>query len=124
MKTQEQQKSELCDRMMYVLRNNLVSETLMGFVSEYDQITQQKPLSQDPYIDEIFSGRTCGVIRSHLKSKIAYDDDYFKNHEKIKNIRLSDLPNIRYISQARGFGKMMRKEFFDIMSNYKMLDKV
>ena len=110
MKTQEQQKAELCDRMMCALRNNLVSEALMGFVSEYDNITQQKPLSQDPYINEVFSRRLLNII-----------SDYWgvENDE-----RLSDLPNIIVFSDKVGFGKMMRQEYTEVMTTYEMFDKI
>jgi len=109
MKTQEQQKSELCDRMMYVLRNNLVSETLMGFVSEYDQITQQKPLSQDPYVDEVFSGR----LLTHIRK--------FRADPKAK---LSSFPKVGFFEKTNGFGKKMREEYIEVMTTYEMFDKI
>ena len=111
MKTQEQQKAELCDRMMYVLRNNLVSETLMGFVSEYDQITQQKPLSQDPYIDELFSKRVLGAIYSSYRIKP-------------KNLRLSDCPKIILLNIVRGFGRKSVEEYTEVMTKYNLTDKL
>jgi len=114
MKTQEQQKSELCDRMMYVLRNNLVSETLMGFVSEYDQITQQKPLSQDPYIDELVGLRLLNIL------KFAKNNSYFN----FNKLRLSECPNVKDLNRIHGFGKKMREEYTEVMTTYEMFDKI
>ena len=114
MKTQEQQKAELLDDLIFYIKNgNTDFKDQMGgklLISKYDQITQQKPLSQDPYCDEVFSGRLLNII-----------SDYWglENNE-----RLSDLPNIIVFSDKHGFGKKMREEYIDVMTTYEMFDKI
>lgn len=112
MKTQEQQKSELCDEYVNALLSIKstveLNEMEIVLIKKYNQIAQQKPLSQDPYCDEIFSGRMLTLFRKyHLNKK-----------------RLSELPNLISLIHQDGFGRKSVEEYTEVMTTYEMWDKI
>ena len=114
MKTQEQQKIELCDEFYKNVMNARGKGEIVKLTSawsyEYFKITKQKPLSQDPYADEVFSGRLLRVIKMYWR----FD----------KMSRLSQLPNVDFFCHEFGFGKKMREEYIEVMTTYEMFDKI
>lgn len=113
MKTQEQQKAELCDEFFSQISTcSLTDEQIIVLMAKccikYDEITQQKPLSQDPYCDEIFSGRMLTFFRKyHLNKK-----------------RLSELPNLISLIHQDGFGRKSVEEYTEVMTTYEMFYKL
>jgi hypothetical protein len=114
MKTQEQQKAMLLDKYVENLRLNsdhLFTEDL-NLIKEYDAITAQKPLTADPYADEVFSGR--------LFKKILW---YFK--QPLNDMpKLSECPSVNWYNQHIGFGRKSREEYIEVMTTYEMWDKI
>jgi hypothetical protein len=131
MKTQEQQKAELCDKLIEVLKlahEGCENRTWKGFqngdgeefgeqldllMTEYDSITAQKPLTADPYADEVFSGRVLNKVQS-----------YFYRKGLGRNPRLSECPHISYFGIGNGFGRKSREEYIEVMKKFNMHDKI
>jgi hypothetical protein len=112
MKSTEQRKAELCDTFFHLRKvTSGYSDLMNDCIEKYNKITQQKPLSQDPYCDEVFSGRLVTFLTKHLK-------DYPK--------QLSECPTIQELvhSHVNGFGRKSRKEYIDVMTAYEMFDKI
>jgi len=110
MKTQEQQKAELLDKIVADIIENK-DDHLIWIVSMYAEITAQKPLTADPYADEIFSGRILKAI-------------YSTYHVKPRALRLSECPSVKLINQFNGFGRKSREEYIEAMTTYEMWDKI
>jgi hypothetical protein len=114
MKTQEQQKAELLDELMHycsgAFSQSYAHELLTETKKKHNQITQQKPLSQDPYIDEVFSRRLLRIIKIYWACN--------------KETRLSELPSIDWFCHDFGFGKMSKQEYIEVMTKYNLTDKL
>jgi hypothetical protein len=128
MKTQEQQKAELCDKLIEVLKfahEGCENRTWKGFqngdgeefgeqldllMTEYDSITAQKPLTADPYADEVFSGRLYKLL-----TKLSWVS---------KETRLSYMPKLASLMNENGFGRKSREEYIEVMKKYGFNDKI
>lgn len=115
MKTQEQQKSELCDKFFISISTGLINDNnfvdfMVECTLEYEKITQQKPLSQNPYCDEVFDGRLMTIINKYWSVD--------------RKNQLSEMPNISFFRPIKGFGKKMEEQYIEVMSTYKMFNKI
>tara|TARA_R110000868_G_scaffold119513_5_gene317288 strand:- start:22164 stop:22511 length:348 start_codon:yes stop_codon:yes gene_type:complete len=115
MKTQEQQKAELCDVFFSKIitcqmDDKAIIELIANCSLDYEKITAQKPLTADPYADEIFSGRLLNSLSGFLR--------------QLNKPRLSDLPNVNLFLDLHGFGRKSREEYIEVMKKYEMWDKI
>jgi hypothetical protein len=115
MKTQEQQKADLLDELMHrctgAFSRSYGGELLLETLNKYRKITAQKPLTADPYADEIFSGRLCRFLAHYFFGDTT-------------ELRLSECPKIDLINTERGFGRKSREEYIEVMTTYEMWDKI
>ena len=113
MKTQEQQKAELLDNLVEKHRGpmfNAVNFSNDVFMS-YDAITTQKPLSADPFANEVFSTRVWNVLNDHF---------YGNSIE----LRLSECPRIKTLIGKRNFGYKSQMEYISVMKEYSFENKL
>lgn len=112
MKTQEQQKAELMDGVYETLNGIRDAEwfgsILEGICKEYEKITMQKPLSADPYADEVFNGRIVNILRDFCGMPI----------------RLSECPHIKTLLVKRNFGYKSQMEYIAVMKEYSFENKL
>lgn len=113
-KTQEQQKAGLLDDYIKDLKTvkvHLLSLDDADLIAKYDAITSQKPLTADPYADEIFSKRVYNLLVAHFWGDAT-------------ELRLSECPKISHIRDDIGFGRKSREEYISIMKQYGFNDKI
>tara|TARA_R110000868_G_scaffold309986_2_gene571216 strand:+ start:2707 stop:3051 length:345 start_codon:yes stop_codon:yes gene_type:complete len=114
MKTQEQQKAELLTQYVEALiplsTTVEINDMEIVLIRKYNEIIQQKPLTADPYADEVFSGRVLRLIHSTC----GYNS----------LTRISNLPHIEWFRSKIGFGRKSREEYIEVMTTYEMWDKI
>lgn len=115
MKTQEQQKAELLTQYVEALIPLSTTVELNDMekvlVKKYKEITSQKPLTADPYIDEVFSKRVYDLVNT-----------FFWGQAHVT--RLSHCPKLKEIELEYGFGRKSREEYIEVMRKYNFLDKI
>lgn len=112
--TIEQKKAELLDWFM----SGYVEDTerdLKELYERYKAITTAPPLSKNPPIDEIMSGRLLNLV---------YDYAQIMCRSISKSTQLSECPHIGVLKCLRGFGKAMQQEYTDLMRRYGFNDKI
>jgi hypothetical protein len=114
MKTQEQQKADLLDELMHrctgAFSRSYGGELLLETLNKYRKITAQKPLTADPYADEVFSGRLYKLL-----TKLSWVS---------KETRLSYMPKLASLMNENGFGRKSREEYIEVMKKFNMHDKI
>ena len=117
MKSIEQQKSELLDKFCNELKTTDIYEipylasVIAKMLIKHEEITAQKPLSQNPYCDEVFGGRLMGLL-----------NDYWGTNHPYKHI--STLPHVSFFDGVRGFGRKTREEYVTVLEQYGFTDKI
>lgn len=120
--SKEQQKAKLLDDLFDWLKpcfnepydegtDEHMRDMIQDAKQEYDVITAQKPLTADPYADEVFSGRLCRFLAHYFFGDTT-------------ELRLSECPKIDLINTEKGFGRKSREEYITIMKQYGFNDKI
>jgi hypothetical protein len=120
MKTQEQQKAELLDQIVSDIITNK-DDHLIWIVSMYAEITAQKPLSADPYADEVFTGKCGALIINYAYYHICHS---YGPKMPRKDMRLSDMPHLHIFIEARNVGRKSIEYYKDVMLEYGFNDKL
>lgn len=126
MKTKEQRKAELCDKLAIELKTAISLQvkgtfSLRKFLNEYDEIEASKPLSKDPYADEVFGGHcgsrliTAAVHHLGLRQETAIDR---------KDMRLSHMPTLGWYKNTRRIGKKSLWVYEEVMKEYGFTEKL
>lgn len=118
MKTKEQRKAELLDEIVRDLKgvhSHLLSIDDAEIIRKHDEIESSKPLSQDPYADEIFKGYCgCRLITAAV---------HCLGIER-KHLRLSDMPHIQVFRDMRNIGKKSLWVYEETMREFGFTDKL
>lgn len=121
MKSIEQQKAELLDELFndWNVMDNYCDEhtrdALTDLHREYIAITAQKPLSQNPFADEVFRGNCGSRLINHAIEHTGIER---------KNLRLSDMPPLSWYKGRRGINSKSLWVYEETMREHGMNDKL
>lgn len=114
MKSIEQKHSEILVGLMENTKNSrdLVPNFRIA-KKQYQEVAPEKSYSDNPFIDEICSGRLLNLIGDYF-----YQNNY-KAYQDMSEIRVSDLPTFEEMKTLKkGFGPRCQMEYQDILNKY------
>jgi hypothetical protein len=109
------EKAKMADEFIKTTRPGNLIPNFRIFKREFMKLTPRKPHDQDPFIDEVCSRRLLNLIREYF---LIYRPGY-QEPGRLNEIRVSDLPPLPDICVKRGFGRISKKEYNDLIEKYR-----
>jgi hypothetical protein len=103
----EAMQMKTADKFTYAINKGFLADKL---IQDYKAIEKPKSFSEDPYIDEVFTGRLLNWL-------IEWMD--------VKSVpRLSNCPHINYLKNQRGLGYKSLNDYENILKKFGYLEKL
>lgn len=120
---QNNKKAELLDRFIAAIKathvrtlaqsSTILSEELDKLQNEYNSITNNRSYTENPFVDEIMSGRILGHISDWFEGYRSYT-----KANSMQTLRVSHLPPPEYFDGIRGFGRKSMSEYKKVFEHY------
>lgn len=113
MKSIIEQKSDALDEFMVIVSkcdHDATPRNVEVLTKKYNEIVNQRPMSQNPHIDDVFGGRLYQWLIHWLDLK--------------RIPQLSDCPHINYLKNQSGIGEKSLFEYRQVMTKYNFPDKL